>query len=232
MAPPEGANSIEWPIEMARASEAAARAFWPLGNTKLEKRLPLIEAPTLVLWGEADRVLPPSYAKKFAAGINGADTGRKPFPMPAISPISTSRRRSQGRSWPSRLTSRVLRAPSWLHPRAGALLSGPLQFHGGTAMTMRSIKWAAAVRCAMLVLGASLPAYAQAQVQAVPRAGVSFANTVTVRGMDRIDRHRDQDRGLHDAAGPADRRARFPTASRTSTRSPTARRPTSPTTRS
>jgi pimeloyl-ACP methyl ester carboxylesterase len=72
VAPPEGANSIEWPIEMTRAAEAAARAFWPLGNTKLEKRLPLIEAPTLVLWGEADRVLPPSYAKKFASGINGS----------------------------------------------------------------------------------------------------------------------------------------------------------------
>ena len=72
VAPPEGANSIEWPIEMTRASEAAARAFWPLGNTKLEKRLPLIEAPTLVMWGEADKVLPPGYAQKFAGGINGS----------------------------------------------------------------------------------------------------------------------------------------------------------------
>src|SRR5262249_59531113 len=72
VAAPEGANSIEWPIEMTRASEAAARAFWPLGNTQLEKRLRLIEAPTLVLWGERDAVLPPSYAKKFAAAINGA----------------------------------------------------------------------------------------------------------------------------------------------------------------
>ena len=72
VAPPEGANSIEWPIEMTRASEAAARAFWPLGNTQLETRLVLIKAPTLVLWGDSDAVLPPSYAKKFAAGINGA----------------------------------------------------------------------------------------------------------------------------------------------------------------
>ncbi len=72
VAPPEGANSIEWPIEMTRASEAAARAFWPLGNTRLEKRLALIAAPTLILWGERDAVLPPSYAKKFAAGINGS----------------------------------------------------------------------------------------------------------------------------------------------------------------
>jgi pimeloyl-ACP methyl ester carboxylesterase len=57
--------------EITRAAEAAARAFWPLGNTGLEKRLGLIAAPTLILWGERDAVLPPSYARKFAAGING-----------------------------------------------------------------------------------------------------------------------------------------------------------------
>jgi pimeloyl-ACP methyl ester carboxylesterase len=71
VAPPEGANSVEWPIEMVRAAEAAARAFWPLGNTRLDKRLELIEAPTLILWGDKDRVVPPGYAKKFAAGIKG-----------------------------------------------------------------------------------------------------------------------------------------------------------------
>jgi pimeloyl-ACP methyl ester carboxylesterase len=70
-AEPEGQNSPEWPIEQTRASEAAARIFWPLGNTKLEKRLPLIEAPTLLLWGEQDRIMPRSYADRFASGISG-----------------------------------------------------------------------------------------------------------------------------------------------------------------
>ena len=60
---PAGANSIEWPIEQSRAAEAAARIFWPLGNTRLERRLPLIKAPTLMLWGAQDRLLPPSYAE-------------------------------------------------------------------------------------------------------------------------------------------------------------------------
>jgi abhydrolase domain-containing protein 6 len=68
---PEGANSPEWPIEQVRASEAAARAFWPLGNTRLTKRLPLIEAPTLLLWGEHDRIVPRNYADRFAAAIPG-----------------------------------------------------------------------------------------------------------------------------------------------------------------
>jgi pimeloyl-ACP methyl ester carboxylesterase len=70
-AEPEGQNSPEWPIEQTRASEAAARIFWPLGNTKLEKRLPLIAAPTLLVWGGDDRIMPRSYADKFAAGIQG-----------------------------------------------------------------------------------------------------------------------------------------------------------------
>jgi pimeloyl-ACP methyl ester carboxylesterase len=70
-AEPEGANSPEWPIEQTRANDAAARAFWPLGNTRLEKRLPLIEAPTLLIWGDQDRIVPRGYADHFAAAIAG-----------------------------------------------------------------------------------------------------------------------------------------------------------------
>src|SRR5260370_15769444 len=70
-AEPEGQNSPEWPIEQVRAAEAAARIFWTLGNTKLEKRLPLIAAPTLLLWGAADRIVPRGYADKFARAIAG-----------------------------------------------------------------------------------------------------------------------------------------------------------------
>lgn len=66
---PASANSIEWPIEQTRAAEAAARAFWPLGNTRLARRLPLITAPTLILWGENDRLMPRSYAEAIAKAI-------------------------------------------------------------------------------------------------------------------------------------------------------------------
>ena len=68
-AEPEGANSPEWSIEQVRANEAAARIFWPLGNTRLEKRLPLIAAPTLLIWGAEDRIMPRSYADRFVATI-------------------------------------------------------------------------------------------------------------------------------------------------------------------
>ena len=49
-------------------------------------------------------------------------------------------------------------------------------------MTMRSIKWAGAISlAATLILGTNLPAEAQGQVQAVPRVGLTFPSTVTVR---------------------------------------------------
>jgi pimeloyl-ACP methyl ester carboxylesterase len=70
--PPAGANSTEWPIEQTRANEAAARAFWPLGDTGIVKRLPYVTAPTLLLWGEHDRILPLSYGRRFAAGIGSS----------------------------------------------------------------------------------------------------------------------------------------------------------------
>jgi pimeloyl-ACP methyl ester carboxylesterase len=69
VAPPEGADPTEAEIEQVRAMEAAARLLWPLGDTRLARRLGRVLAPTLLLWGEADRVIPPSYAQRFAEGI-------------------------------------------------------------------------------------------------------------------------------------------------------------------
>jgi pimeloyl-ACP methyl ester carboxylesterase len=78
-AEPAGANSVEWSLEQTRAGEAAARIYWPLGDTRLARRLPLIEAPTLLLWGEKDRMVPRSYAKYFAAAMT-AKTELKVIP--------------------------------------------------------------------------------------------------------------------------------------------------------
>jgi pimeloyl-ACP methyl ester carboxylesterase len=68
---PDEADPVDWPIEQSRADEAGARIFWPLGDTRLAKRLDMISAPTLLIWGNADRVIPPSYAEKFKSLIGG-----------------------------------------------------------------------------------------------------------------------------------------------------------------
>ena len=73
---PGNADSVEWPIEMTRAREASARYLWPNGATRAEKRLSRITAPTLVLWGEQDKVQPPAYAEALRDGIAGPVTVR------------------------------------------------------------------------------------------------------------------------------------------------------------
>lgn len=73
---PKDADIIEWPIVQSRAQEAAARVFWPLGNTRLEKRLPLVKAQTLLMWGSEDKVIPRSYARKMAGLISAPNDVR------------------------------------------------------------------------------------------------------------------------------------------------------------
>lgn len=69
---PEGTNPVLWQIELIRGNEAAARFLWPLGDTRVSRRLGYIKAPTLLLWGDSDRILPFSYAGRFAERIADA----------------------------------------------------------------------------------------------------------------------------------------------------------------
>ena len=71
LARPEGCDEIDWQVTLVRAEEAAARLLWPMGDLGLAKRLHRIAAPTLLVWGAQDRVLPASYAKRFASGLGG-----------------------------------------------------------------------------------------------------------------------------------------------------------------
>ena len=68
---PEGEDPIEAEVLQLRAHEAAARLLWPLGDTGLAKRLPRIRQPVMLLWGEDDRVVPASYAERFASALGG-----------------------------------------------------------------------------------------------------------------------------------------------------------------
>jgi pimeloyl-ACP methyl ester carboxylesterase len=51
---------------------AMGRFVWPIPDKGLRKRLHRIEAPTLLLWGEADRVNPVVYAEEWQRRIKGA----------------------------------------------------------------------------------------------------------------------------------------------------------------
>jgi abhydrolase domain-containing protein 6 len=71
LAPPDDGSRAEWEIHSLRARVAAAAIIWPLGDTGLMKRISRLTAETLLLWGDGDRVIPASYAKRFAKAIPG-----------------------------------------------------------------------------------------------------------------------------------------------------------------
>ena len=72
MACPNGEDEAEWQISQVRAMEAAARMLWPTGDRGLSKRLHRIRANTVLVWGSEDAIVPVSYAKRFAQGLQRA----------------------------------------------------------------------------------------------------------------------------------------------------------------
>ena len=73
-----GSPGVELPdemlINMMNAFAATAKVGWNplLHDPRLEKMLPRVTAPTLCLWADHDRVVPPVYGEKFAKLIPGA----------------------------------------------------------------------------------------------------------------------------------------------------------------
>jgi pimeloyl-ACP methyl ester carboxylesterase len=61
-------------VLMARSRESTGRYAWSpfMHNPKLMGRLHRIGIPSLVVWGEADRVVTPDYGRALAAAIPGA----------------------------------------------------------------------------------------------------------------------------------------------------------------
>lgn len=63
--PEDKAAAAEVMVQRMRGLSAAARFLWPLGDRGLSERLYRVRAATLLLWGEADKIIPPPYAEAF-----------------------------------------------------------------------------------------------------------------------------------------------------------------------
>jgi pimeloyl-ACP methyl ester carboxylesterase len=61
-------------VERVKRLTQASRFLWPIPDRGLKRRAWRIAAPTLLLWGESDRLIPPSYAKEFASHIKNTRT--------------------------------------------------------------------------------------------------------------------------------------------------------------
>jgi pimeloyl-ACP methyl ester carboxylesterase len=63
---------LEVVLERTKNLSAAGKFLWPIPDKGLKKRIHRIAAPTLLLWGASDRLVPPIYGQEFLKRINGA----------------------------------------------------------------------------------------------------------------------------------------------------------------
>jgi pimeloyl-ACP methyl ester carboxylesterase len=59
-------------VQLFWAMGATGKFLWPLPDKGLKKRIHRVAAPTLLVWGADDRLVPPAYAEEFRARIAGA----------------------------------------------------------------------------------------------------------------------------------------------------------------
>ncbi|MGE5596337.1 MAG: alpha/beta fold hydrolase [Hyphomicrobiales bacterium] len=68
--PPANEDELAERMYLQLANFAAAGKFlWPIPDKGLKKRLHRIKAPTLILWGDSDRLVPPAYGPVFESKI-------------------------------------------------------------------------------------------------------------------------------------------------------------------
>ena len=67
-----GQADVDAQIKMVWSMACTGKFVWPIPDKGLHKRIHRIQAPTLVLWGKQDRLVPPAYAQEFARRIPGS----------------------------------------------------------------------------------------------------------------------------------------------------------------
>jgi pimeloyl-ACP methyl ester carboxylesterase len=72
--PSDVAERVDVLAQFIWAQACTGKFVWPIADRGLKNRIHRIAAPTLIVWGKADRVIQPAYADEFATRIAGAKT--------------------------------------------------------------------------------------------------------------------------------------------------------------
>lgn len=70
--PEDEAARVMAQVGLTWAMGATGKFIWPIPDKGLKKRIHRVKAPTLLVWGAEDRIVPPLYAEEFARQIAGA----------------------------------------------------------------------------------------------------------------------------------------------------------------
>jgi len=70
--PDDLAERVDALAPLIWAQACTGKFVWPVPDRGLQHRMHRIAAPTLIIWGKADRIIAPAYAQEFARRIAGA----------------------------------------------------------------------------------------------------------------------------------------------------------------
>jgi pimeloyl-ACP methyl ester carboxylesterase len=71
-APADGDERVETQAQFIWSQACTGKFVWPIADRGFAQRSHRIAAPTLIIWGDADRIIAPAYAQEFAQKIPGA----------------------------------------------------------------------------------------------------------------------------------------------------------------
>lgn len=70
--PGDPGERVEALAQFVWSQACTGKFVWPVPDRGLKRRIHRIAAPTLIVWGETDRIAVPAYAQEFAKRITGA----------------------------------------------------------------------------------------------------------------------------------------------------------------
>jgi pimeloyl-ACP methyl ester carboxylesterase len=70
--PSDASARVDTLAQMIWSQACTGKFVWPVPDRGLKHRIHRIKAPTLLVWGKADRIIDPVYAQEFANRIAGA----------------------------------------------------------------------------------------------------------------------------------------------------------------
>jgi pimeloyl-ACP methyl ester carboxylesterase len=70
--PSETAERVDVLSQFIWSQACTGKFVWPVPDRGLKRRIHRIAAPTLIVWGERDRIVVPTYAQEFAKRIPGS----------------------------------------------------------------------------------------------------------------------------------------------------------------
>ena len=74
MSPPSGKDAEAlWTVNFIWTLGCTGKVIWPIPDKGLRKRIHRVRAPSLVVWGENDRLIPPIYAQDFSKALGNAE---------------------------------------------------------------------------------------------------------------------------------------------------------------